>query len=77
MKKLPALVFIIFSLFLSKEMFAQEDKKTNPFLADQKFNNGNFEAALEDYLFLLEYFTINFEGPWFHTLFNNFKKFRY
>jgi tetratricopeptide (TPR) repeat protein len=54
MKKLLALVFITFSLFLSKGMFSQEDKKTDPFLADQKFNNGNYEAALEDYLSLLD-----------------------
>lgn len=34
--------------------YSQDEKKTTPFIADQKFNSGNYEGALEDYLTLLE-----------------------
>lgn len=53
MKKIVTLACIALSL-LSLNTFAQEDKKVDSFLADQKFNNGNYEAALDDYLSLLD-----------------------
>jgi Tol biopolymer transport system component len=54
MKNSLNLIFVIISLVVSNGICAQEDKKTDPFLADKKFNIGNYEAALEDYLILLE-----------------------
>ncbi len=54
MKKIITIVLLAFSLLSINNSFAQEDKKVDPFLADQKFNNGNFEGALEDYLSLLD-----------------------
>lgn len=54
MKKVIALTLVACSLFSISNSFAQEDKKVDPFLADQKFNSGNYEAALEDYLALLD-----------------------
>lgn len=53
MKKVIALTVAVCSL-LSLQSFAQDDKSVDPFLADQKFNAGNYEAALEDYLSLLD-----------------------
>jgi tetratricopeptide (TPR) repeat protein len=54
MKKVLSLVCIAFLLLSVNNTFAQEDKKVDPFAADQKFNLGNYEAALEDYLSLLD-----------------------
>lgn len=54
MKKVIAFTFVACSLLSINNSFAQDDKKVDPFLADQKFNSGNYEAALEDYLSLLD-----------------------
>lgn len=54
MKKLHTLLFVIFTLSVSSLIYAQENIKNDPFIADKKFNSGNYESALEDYLSLLE-----------------------
>ena len=54
MKKILSFILLIFSLLAVNTINAQSDKKVDPFLADQNFNNGNYEAALEDYLLLLD-----------------------
>ena len=54
MKKLHPFILLTFILLTSNVIKAQSDKKVDPFLADQKFINGNYEAALEDYLQLLD-----------------------
>ena len=52
MKKVISLICITLSLLSANNMLAQDDKKVDPFLADQKFMSGNYEAALDDYLSL-------------------------
>ena len=54
MKKIISIICIALSLLSVNTIFAQDDKKVDPFLADQKFANGNYEAALDDYLSLLD-----------------------
>lgn len=54
MKKLGSLTLLIASLVCANIAVAQSDKKVDPYVADQNFINGNYEAALEDYLLLLD-----------------------
>ena len=55
MKKRISLVSIAILLLSANFTFAQDEpKKVDPFLAEQKFTNGNYEAALDDYLSLHE-----------------------
>ena len=54
MKNLLSFILLIVFLSSVNTIVAQSDKKVDPFLADQKFNSGNYEAALEDYLQLLD-----------------------
>ncbi|HEY0030524.1 MAG TPA: hypothetical protein VGC65_07190, partial [Bacteroidia bacterium] len=54
MKKIANLACIALSLLSVGSVFAQDEKPADPFLADQKFNKGNYEAALDDYLSLLD-----------------------
>jgi len=54
MKKTIYLAALFSLFFVANVTIAQEEKKTTPFIADQKFINGNYEGALEDYLTLLE-----------------------
>lgn len=56
MKKVLSIVCVTLILFLAKSAFAQSGtgKKIDPFEAEQKLAQGNFEGALEDYLSLRE-----------------------
>lgn len=56
MKKTISFVCIAFSILSSSLIFAQDesDKKVDPYDADKKFLLGNYEAAMEDYLNLLD-----------------------
>jgi tetratricopeptide (TPR) repeat protein len=51
-----AITFAVSAFLLSSfdAAFAQDDKKVDPFQAEQKFINGNYEGALDDYLSLLD-----------------------
>lgn len=48
-----SLILTLF-LFSALPVFSQDEKKTDPFAAEQKFISENYEGALEDYLSLLE-----------------------
>lgn len=55
MKKILSLVCVTLMLFLSNYGYAQKDRgKIDPFDAEQKLIQGNFEGALDDYLSLRE-----------------------
>ncbi len=56
MKKTLSIVCLLLTLFLANSIFAQSGtgKKIDPFDAEQKMVQGNFEGALEDYLSLRE-----------------------
>ncbi len=54
MKKILPFILLTFSLLSVNAIIAQSDKTVDPFLADKNFNSGNYEAALEDYLQLLD-----------------------
>jgi tetratricopeptide (TPR) repeat protein len=56
MKKTWLLLTTLLSLVFTNFTFAQDeaDKKTDAYMADKKFLQGNYEAALDDYLSLLD-----------------------
>jgi len=54
MKNLKSIFVLLFALSTTIVFAQEDDKKTDPFKADQKFIQGNYESALEDYLSLLE-----------------------
>ena len=56
MKKTIPFVCIALMTFLTSSVFAQKDleKKVDPFDAEQKLIQGNYEGALDDYISLLE-----------------------
>lgn len=54
MKKLTYTSICFILLLIVNTISAQDEKKTDPFSAEQKFISGNYEGALEDYLNLLE-----------------------
>jgi hypothetical protein len=54
MKKTISLVSAVLLLFSANFAVAQDDKKVDPFVTDQKFQFGNYESALDDYLNLLD-----------------------
>ncbi|MFL5762770.1 MAG: hypothetical protein ACJ77K_02440 [Bacteroidia bacterium] len=54
--KLRVFIFSVIALLLSSfdSTYAQDEKKPDPFAAEQKFNSGNYEGALDEYLALLD-----------------------
>ncbi len=54
MKNVLSFILFVVAILSINNSVAQSDKKVDPFLADQKFNSGNYESALEDYLQLLD-----------------------
>lgn len=56
MKRLVSIVFTALLLLSTNFTFAQDEdiKKVDPYDADKKFLNGNYELALDDYLSLLD-----------------------
>ncbi len=54
MKKIASRVCIVFALLIMAPVFAQHGGKVDPFEAQQKLIQGNFEGALDDYLSLRE-----------------------
>ncbi|MBL7883117.1 MAG: PD40 domain-containing protein [Bacteroidia bacterium] len=54
MKNLKSIFALLFALSYTIIFAQDDDKKTDPYKADQKFILGNYEGALEDYLSLLE-----------------------
>ncbi|MCW3071046.1 MAG: hypothetical protein JWO44_936 [Bacteroidetes bacterium] len=56
MKKSVSLVFTFLFILFANLLIAQEeaDRKVDPYEADKKFLQGNYEAALDDYLVLLD-----------------------
>ncbi|MFY9309431.1 MAG: hypothetical protein WAQ28_10335 [Bacteroidia bacterium] len=54
MKKVVSGACIAFSLFLASQALAQGGAKIDPYEAEQKLIQGNFEGALDDYLGLRE-----------------------
>ncbi|MDQ3048601.1 MAG: hypothetical protein M3R27_13715 [Bacteroidota bacterium] len=54
MKNALSLFLSAVLLISSSLVVAQDDKKADPFKADKLFNSGNYEAALDEYLNLLD-----------------------
>lgn len=56
MKRILSIAFTAILLLSRTVSFAQDEdaKKTDPYEADKKFLNGNYESALDDYLNLLD-----------------------
>lgn len=54
MKKIMPCACLVITLFFSPTAFAQKAGKIDPYDAEQKLLQGNFEGALEDYLSLRE-----------------------